>query len=443
VRLLKDSAIIAFSEATGAVALFFTGILTARALGPDGKGVYTLSIGMGALAAFVLSLRWQRPTGHFLAKDASTLPTIITSNVIVCAIATLLALAIWRAYPPLIEQGVLKGLDPGLIGITIGLIAATYLTQMLTAVYGGMRSFGLRAVFMIVSNTLNVLPIVALFLLGERRPWVYVASLLVAWGVLNSLWLAAFIVRRRVRPRLDLALIQRMARYGALTYPALIFDLMILRLDIFIMNYLSDAEKVGIYSVAVGLANQLGRIPTVLVNIVFNRVSADELGGGEKTAQIVRLAAIAMLLGGAALAALGALLITPLYGAEFAPSIAPLLVMVPATVFIGLYRIICADIDGRGRPGLVTLCSLTAAVGIVVLDFWWIPIWGVMGAAWASLAAYALAFVAAGLVFCRISGLRFWSAYTPRAADVVALWAALRAASGALLKRWRRERPPA
>jgi O-antigen/teichoic acid export membrane protein len=234
-------------------------------------------------------------------------------------------------------------------------------------------------------------------------------------------WLAAFARRRRLLPRWEWRLVRRMAAFGSLSYLSLLLDLVTVRLDIILLNAMASTPAAGVYSVAVAVGARLASIPQIVAYVVFHRTSARELGSGARTAQILRLATLALLGGGIVGGVLGSALIVPLYGPEFAAAVSALWVMIPAMGIWGLYRLLASDVEGRGRPGLVSMSSLMATMTIVALDLAWIPKHGILGAAWASLVAYSVAFAVVAFQFCRVTGMSFRDAYLYRPDDLGAL----------------------
>lgn len=402
-------------------------VLISRATGPGGKGEYALAVGAGSLGALFLALRWERPVGYFCAREPSKLGAIVGSILLVTIVSTGLGHLLWHIHPALFSNGVLKNMSAETISLALWIIAPTFLWMTIASMYGGLREFKTRTVFLLVASAVQSIQIAVQFLLGSDTAASYLAWYFYASMGLYVAWLVGMLIHRRLVPTLNAEMLVSMARYGIFSYVSVILDMVIVRLDMYLLNYLTgDAAQSGLYSVSVGIANQMGRIATILATVIFNRTSAHEMGAGERTALAVRLAAIAMAGTGIVLMVGGAVLIVPLCGPRFAPSVPPLFLMVPATIFFGLFRLLGADIEGRGRPALMSCCSLLAAVAIVVLDFWLIPLHGIMGAAWASLLAYCLAAAAAGFVFCRVTGLSAARAFVLRRDDVVVLAGVLR-----------------
>ncbi|MFN0135504.1 MAG: lipopolysaccharide biosynthesis protein [Phycisphaerae bacterium] len=426
-RLLKDSAMTFVAE-TGTVAFnFLAGVLTARALGPDGRGIYALVFSFASIAVLVLGIRWERPTGYFLGKDTANLPTVLTTNLLIPFYVPLVTLLIWFLYPPLLEKGLLKGATPTILWLALGLTVIMGFWSAITSVHAGLREFGLRSKFLVVWNICLMLPVLILFVAGVRDqpdapppssalPW-YIIGHIAVFALVVVPWMWFWFGRRKWRFGFSFPLYRGMVSYSMLTFASLLLNMASFRLDMFILNFLTNEESTGLYSIALALTNQLLVLPTVTATVLFSHTSANQTGDGEATARVLRVTLIATLAAGLVLAILAPLIVGPLYGSEYLPIIQPMWVLIPSTVCLGLFRLMTAEFDGRGMAHWTSICSLLSAVVVITLDFLWIPRFGLMGLACASLTAQALALLAASLVFWHVAGLSPARALIPRAAD--------------------------
>jgi O-antigen/teichoic acid export membrane protein len=420
-RVFADWLVSIGAEGVTACANLAAGILLARAVGADGKGVFTVATTVAAIAAAVLGLRWERPAGHFLARDSTALPVVLSSVALVAGIATGLTAFGLAICPSHLLDLIFRGVEPQVIALVAWLVGVQCLYVGIAAIYGGLRDFASRSRFLLTYNALQALSVASLYLLGVEKVVTYLWWVTATSWAFELVWLAALARRRRLLPRWDWRLVQRMAAFGSLSYMSLLLDLVTVRLDIILLNSMTSTAAAGVYSVAVAVGARLASIPQIVAYVVFHRTSARELGTGARTAQILRLAALALVGGGIAMAVFGSVLVVPLYGPGFAAAVPALWVMIPAMGIWGLYRLLASDVEGRGRPGLVSMSSLVATVTIVALDLSWIPQHGILGAAWASLVAYSVALAVAACTFCHVTGLSFRDAYLYRPDDLIAL----------------------
>lgn len=435
-KLLKDSVITTLAEGSGAIITLVNSVLLARAMGADGKGAFTLAVAVSAWGALIFGMRWQRPLGFFVAREPEQMPGLLGTILLMMCVATGMGFATWYVVPWLFTDYVLGNMEPAIIPLALGTIATRVLWQTISGLFGGLRDFRTRTMFLMSSSVKEVIVVVTLFSLGYHTVFTYLAWQVATSALLFTGWLAHFMISRHIVPTLDFRLFGRMLRYSSMTLLSVMLDTVTIQLDIFLLNsIMQDTSAVGVYSTAVGLTNQMGRMPTILGTVMFSHASANEIGEGEQTARAVRLAFVAMVAMSLVVALLGTYLIVPLFGPDFAGSVEVLYVMLPATMFLGLFRMLGSDIDGRGRPGLTSICSFLAAATIVSLDLVWIPSHGIMGAAWASLAAYAVACTASALMFCHSAHQPVIGSFTPRISDIRQLSASLSRIIGNRLKR--------
>ncbi len=106
------------------------------------------------------------------------------------------------------------------------------------------------------------------------------------------------------------------------------------------------------------------------------------------------------------------------YGAPYAASVTPFLLLLPAVMLLGTARVLARYFTGtnRHKPNIVTrLVSLVVNVG---LNWMWIPEYGIAGAAAAALVSYAVDAVLIICVFLSLSGCSIRDLVAIRRADL-------------------------
>lgn len=209
-------------------------------------------------------------------------------------------------------------------------------------------------------------------------------------------------------------LLGQAAPLGLASVVALVYG----RVDGVLLARLAGYEAVGLYSAAYKFVNLSLTLPYVVNAAVFPvlaRVDEDR-----PTVQVVfqrafdylTLAALPIGIGGIVL---GSSLVALVYGPGFEGAAAPLRVLLWAAGLMFAART-CRQLLIAGGQQTAHLGLLVGgAVLNVALNLWWIPRWGIVGAAWATLCAEAAVLAASYWVVRRKLGLGLQWGFAGRA----------------------------
>lgn len=209
------------------------------------------------------------------------------------------------------------------------------------------------------------------------------------------------------RPRLQLALMPPLLRYGLPFLPQAMAFMALTMIDrVILKEYGLDAEA-GVYSYGDRFARivefaLISPLTAMWAAVMFN--VAEEKDAQRQFARAATLwcavgglcAFVLTLLGGplARLMDSSTGLVNPIdrlfaTGGTFAGGARVIGVLAVGYVLYGLHDVARVGFAVTGRTRWMPVSVCTALVVNVVLNVWWIPIWGALGAAWATLAAYA------------------------------------------------------
>lgn len=164
------------------------------------------------------------------------------------------------------------------------------------------------------------------------------------------------------------------------------------RVDVIIMDWLSNKFEIGIYSKGSVLSQYLWQIPMLLGTIVFARGAraTDRRVFSLKVTQLLRISLL-IIGSGCVVLALGArLIIMILFGSEFLPSAEVMLWLMPGVLLLTIFKVLNMDMGGQGKPWFA-LKSMVPALGLnIVLNILLIPRYGAVGAAFTSTLSYSL-----------------------------------------------------
>ena len=218
-----------------------------------------------------------------------------------------------------------------------------------------------------------------------------VVLLLVVQASLSLVVVAVFFRQIRPEGRFSRAWAAKLLGYGFRSYWGSLSWTANSRLDQFLMSLFIGASDLGQYAVAVSYATILFPFSSALASILFAYSSGDaERHARQRILGMLKLNLVAALIGTVILGVLGPLVLPLLFGSSYQPAVAPASILLVGTVFLGLSYVLSGGLRGLGRPGVVSLAEITGVVVTVTGLLITVPLFGIYGAAWTSIATYAL-----------------------------------------------------
>jgi O-antigen/teichoic acid export membrane protein len=368
-------------------------IILARALGPDGRGDFVAAAALVAIGMQLGNLGLHSANTYFVSRDRSLLgPLSINSAIIGTLLGGVIAAVLYLVRASGLFFGDLdtKYFLLALVWIPLGI--GQLLQQNLVV---GIQRFAVFNNVDLGMRTGNLLLCLALWLLGVATPVPYtvVAIVVLAVSYAFCFWYIRGQVDGLAGP--SLGLLRKQLPYGTKMFLASLFAFLVVRLDVILLKELSGSHETGVYSVAVSLVDMLYLVPVAVGVVLFPELSAP--GDPGKRWRVTQAALLhtgwIIGVGAAVLMIWGESLIRLLFGAAFLPAYAVVIVLAPAMLFYGLNNIVSIYLASTGLPWFAVWVWVLGLCVNVALNLRWIPRYGGVGAAWASLAAYGVVLV--------------------------------------------------
>jgi O-antigen/teichoic acid export membrane protein len=400
------------------VANLVSGIVSARALGPDGRGVAVALTTVGQLAGFLFAMGVAQSLSYFIARRPQDGPSLLTTWLLM--LLPLAALAI------LISQLLLTTIfaTDGEQAITIGrwFLFAIVLVVGLELNYGlllGTHDF-------LVYNALRFaqpMLMAASFVVLWRLDALTVESALIAPVVGAGLVLAVGMSRAVERVGVgkpDLRLGLHTLWYGVRGQGSTVAANVTARLDVAMLPAFVTSASVGLYSVATNVSLIVYQLSNTFAGLVLPAAAGDPQRGPQKV-----VGSLWASLAVAGLLALGlALFARPLlgfvYGDQFRDAAEPLVLILPGAVLFAGSSILAAGVFAVGRPFTATVAQLLGMVVTVIGLFVFLRSGGITAAALVSTASYATVFLATLVAYRAVTG-GSWRSFLPTPSRLRAL----------------------
>jgi O-antigen/teichoic acid export membrane protein len=168
------------------------------------------------------------------------------------------------------------------------------------------------------------------------------------------------------------------------------------RVDIILLKKYSTLEQIGLYSVAVQIAEQLWHVPYAIETIVLTRSAAatDTQASNRTVASIMRVSFLISIFLSGVVYLVAPYLIPLFFGKDFTKSVPMVRGILPGVLLLVVFRILNSRLAGMGKPQVAIYTFIPALIINLILNIIWIPHHGGMGAVWATNASYG-----AGCIF--------------------------------------------
>ena len=397
-----------------------TSIILARLLGPEGKGIYTLAALLPALIVTFANLGIGPATVYYVAQGRYPRQEILGNNIIfavgIGAVGVLGGLIVALFF----HQGVFPGVAQGYLLLALALIPVNlFFAYLLNILLGAQRFKEYNLLAILHAILFLAFIVIALWILKTGIIGALLAAV-VAWFLTNVvLLLWARKAAGGISFRLNRDYLKKASVYGIQAHLGNILGFLNYRIDMFLVNGFLNPAAVGFYSIGVGLVEKLWLVSHAASTVLFPRVAAesDEQRRKEFTPIIARTVLWVTALGALAIFFLSRWIVESLYSVVFLPAVEPLQILLLGIVALSVGRVLANDIAGRGRVMLNNYAGSAIVATNVVLNIWWIPRYGIAGAAWASTVSYGLGLVMMLFLYCRLSDNPWTKVLFPQPGD--------------------------
>lgn len=399
-----------------------TGVLTARFLGPSGKGMLTLFVAIAGAAMMLLSLGVNNANVYFIGRGKPK--QIILGNTV----------AFWAVAGLIGFSGIYFG--RGLIGnvmpdgsqdqswwlLTSAVFVLTLGSGLIGGILVGEQKF-LKISISGLTRTGTYLLLLLIFLpfldMGLRGVLLALLS-----GLLISNALTWYFVRAgpgQLPLRTSILALGESITYGLKAQIGDNLQWANYRLDVFVVGYFLSAAAVGWYAIAVVVAELVLVIPSSVASVLFpTSAKIGDEQASRLTSVVFRQTLVLVIFTCLTVAGSARFLIPLAFGQEFLPALTPLYLLLPGIAALGLWKVLNGDLCGRGLPLYGTLSAAVALIVTIAADLTLIPLLGIAGAAIATSLSYMTSSLIILVAFLKVSNVPISSLFLPRMEDTLA-----------------------
>jgi O-antigen/teichoic acid export membrane protein len=398
---------------------FVGSVVISRALGPSGRGIYQLPV-TAAIVAFGLGHLSVEPAADFMFAERryslGQLARNTTTDALLIGPVTVAAMA---AFYLLTRHTVFAKVPLGdylLVAMTVPItfhvtwmanifVLGGRIRQSQLALLAGAVAQTTGCIALAVLGQLTVLAVLILYAVGCTVPWVIMV--LRAKGFVS------------LRPSVRAPVTRDVLTFGLRVHVGLVGWFLLLRSDVFLVSVRLGARAVGLYTLAVLLAELVWLLTQPLVVAALPRQSATSAEEAlPLTFKTVRFNVGLAILLAAGLAVTLPVVIPAFFGASFAGSYAATVVLMPGVIAMAAGRPLFNWLIRTRGPLALAGISFGALAGNVALNVVLLKPLGIVGASLASTVAYTVVAVTYVVMALRTSNTRARDALLVQPDDV-------------------------
>lgn len=405
-NFVKNTSITFITKVLNFLLAIGVSVILARALGPEGKGIYALAILIPTLVYAFVNFGLGSSVIYYLGKKKYSASLVAGNSIILSLLLTVLIVFIFGIFILFFKNAFLTDIPYYIFLLSIPLSALLLLNNNLVNILLGTHRFTAYNIILSLTIVSQLLLLSALLLFSSVTVFsAYITYLFSIFLITITLLIYLKKIFHSFIFKLTRNYIKDFFSYGLKVFLGNVMAFLHLRVDIIILNSYLNPTAVGHYSVAVGVTEQLWMLPNSAATILFPRITSekDETIKKNVTAILCRNILFLTLIASFILFLISKPLIIILFSDQFLKAVLPLQILLAGTFMSSGAKILGNDMSARGKPMINTYTNIITLVVNVVLNIIFIKNYGIAGVAFASAISYSLLFTLRLVFYKKIS----------------------------------------
>jgi len=413
---LRDVTSVLSSNVFAIINGLLVSVILSRSLGPEGFGIYSAILVVPLIVMSFIQMG-VRASAIYLIGNKKFDENVTVSNI-------LILLGITSSVGMLVSILAFSVLNNENFTFTMILLVILVIPSRLANTYIGGIFIGKEQIsrayiFVWLTVLLNLVAVIFFVLIFKLDIKGALVSFLVSSYLVTIIVFRIIFREYKIRFRPNKKVIKDILSLGILFAIAFAIIQLNYRIDILILERLTNESEVGYYSLAVSITEKLWQLPLAIGVVLMSRTvnTTDQKAINISTAKVLRVSMLAELLAALVLFIIAPFVIPLIWGQDFGPSVRMLQFLLPGILFISIYRILSSHLSGIGLPQISIYVFVPALVINIILNYIWIPKQGAMGAVLATNVSYTIATIAFVVVYSRIVKMPIGEMFRYRKSD--------------------------
>lgn len=390
--MLKNSFFSIVNNLVNLSVSIFSGMIIAKTLGPEGKGVFFLISQMVTLGAVFFAMGVGPSMLYYLKKGKVTKSEAVTLSTLYSFIVIVVLSILYVLFRDFFIEYLKGTLNERMVLTIFILIVLNLVTNFFGFIVMNDEK-GVK-IWSIVSSLGNITYLTFLFFLVYRYSEGVMGGVyaLIIAVVIKVLILSRYIFLPKVSFEIaSLVKIKRVVIYALGIFVGNLFLTGVYRIDIFFVNNILSVKELGLYSASVNISELLLLVPSAIGVALFPHLSG--LEKKEQSVVMCKIGRLSFIIG--VTGALGLILIAYpfiliVFGEKFKASFIPTLILLPGLVAMTLNFTYSNYLNSIGKPFVAAKIFTIGIVINVIMNSFFLKSMGIKGAALFSSLTYVV-----------------------------------------------------
>lgn len=389
-----------------AVLLLLAGVVTARFLGPEGRGFYAVFFTTAGLMSQLFYFGLTQANVYYMNREKKSYDEIVGNSVLF-----LLGQAVLLAFLIFVFQTTVKEFFPSAGHMQVmAMLWAAAILQTCCDLYLGIL-MGRKLFFLYALNSITTAAGVLMTAFAalwypehvERVIFIRVAVFAMIVGVF------LFIIRNKTKPkpRISFPLLSLQLKFGLKNYIQNLVGTLNYRLYLLLISFMLGNSAAGLFSVAMLFAETLRLLPNAVGPVLLSYLSSehDDKAHTDLTAKVCRQVLAIILVGLVFYIPITPYLLHYVFGAEYSGALNTVWLMIFGGFLGVMFQMLTRYFTSLHLQHYSIKASVAALIVAVILSLLLIPEYGIVGGAVAYASGNLVATCIVTYFYCRYTGV--------------------------------------
>ena len=378
---------------------FLVTILIIRNFSVEVFGEYSFLLSIAMTCFQFAHLGFSSANTYYVVHNRRLLPFLLANTQVLGVFVGLISLIVL-----LILTNIYFQRDVSLIVVTSFLVPFLVITELNRGLLTGLEKIKVANNLDVLAKVLYTLMVIAVIIYFQSI-WSLLFAYVMQMFIYSSTSFYNLFKKAKNKFKPSFHLFTKTSNYSIRIYITLFLSFLVLKIDVYFIEYFMGNKPLGIYSLAATLATHLILIVQVVIPLMLPKLATIQspVERIKKLGNILTYSFLLLIGINIGFYFIGEWFIVLVFGDKYQESVIIIQILLMATSVLALESILAQYYAFIGKIKFLIYYWIITLLVNVILNYLWIPEFGIIGAAWSSLISYTLILIMVGarLIFER------------------------------------------